>query len=389
MKILLIDPAFYSPFYDLALMNGLAGIDVDVKLASSPFVHTDIKIPDDLIVLDLFFHLSKFKLISQSAWLRKIFRAIEYPFNWLVLFINLLTSDYDCIHFQWVIAPKLDFYLILLLKKLFRIPVVYTAHNALPHEEKRRNKNVYRKIYKLVDKIITLTAHEKNKLLSFTQIDSNKVSVIPHGGYLDLVSQCDQDRIHEKIPNPNNKKIVAFCGLIKPYKGLDILLEAFREVHNNEEVLLAVLGKPQSDFSEYQRLIERFEIPSEDLYLDLRYLPLPTMMDYIKQADVAVLPYRSATQSGQVVFYYELGIPVIASAVGGLHEQVFNHKTGMLFPNGDVEQLAKTILLILGKSPEEISMMREEMYSIISAEFSWESIAKSTFEVYEDVTSKR
>jgi glycosyltransferase involved in cell wall biosynthesis len=389
MKVLLIDPAFYSPFYDLALMKELVEEGVEARLAASPFVHADIEVPGELEVLELFFRFSALKPVSQHPGVRKVVRAVEYPFNWLVLFFHLLISGYDCLHFQWAVAPRFDYYLILVLKKILGIPVVYTAHNALPHEENKRNIKVYRRIYQLADQLITLTEDQKDRLLAFTPLNPEQVAVIPHGGYLDLISPRGRSEIRDKIPNPQGKQVIAFCGLIKPYKGLDVLLEAFQRVRREKNnVLLAVLGKPQGNFLAYRQLIRELEIPPEDLYFDLRYLPLPTMRDYLMGADAAVLPYRSATQSGQVAFYYELGIPVIASAVGGLPEQVFDGETGRLVPAGDPVQLAQAILWILDKSAKEMEAMRENMNSLVSEEFGWESIARSTRKVYERVTSK-
>ncbi len=116
--------------------------------------------------------------------------------------------------------------------------------------------------------------------------------------------------------------VALFLGLIRPYKGLDLLLPAFAEVQRAlPAARLVVAGLPRPSFRPYARQIERLGL-GERVRTDLRYLPQTAMDDYLAAADLVVLPYRDASQSGVLGAALALDRPVVASATGGIPEML-------------------------------------------------------------------
>jgi glycosyltransferase involved in cell wall biosynthesis len=140
---------------------------------------------------------------------------------------------------------------------------------------------------------------------------------------------------------PEPRRIALFLGLIRPYKGVELLLDAFSRVPDRERWLLVVAGEPWGSLGDQLRRIVR-ERDLEDLVrLDLRWIPEPEVPTLLAAADVVVLPYLSGSQSAVAPNALASGVPVIASAVGGLAEVVKDGVNGLLVEPGSVEALVR------------------------------------------------
>ena len=138
-------------------------------------------------------------------------------------------------------------------------------------------------------------------------------------------------------------EVALFFGYIRRYKGLDTLLEAWREVRARRPATLVVAGEAYEDAAPYRRLAARAGGEAAVRWLE-RYIPDDEVEALFKAADVAVLPYRSATQSGVTHAAYALGVPVITTDVGGLAETVRPDETGLVVPPEDPGALARAIV---------------------------------------------
>jgi glycosyltransferase involved in cell wall biosynthesis len=133
-----------------------------------------------------------------------------------------------------------------------------------------------------------------------------------------------------------------FFGFVRPYKGLDVLLEALAMLPRDLDVRLTVAGEFWHGAEEARAQISRLGIGNRVTIVD-RYLPQEEVADYFARADAIVLPYRSATGSGVVAIAYHYEKPVIVTAVGGLPDVVEEGVTGFLVPPEDPRALADTI----------------------------------------------
>ena len=179
-----------------------------------------------------------------------------------------------------------------------------------------------------------------------------------------------QDATDMSLCAGHGKKNILFFGLIREYKGLDILLEAFGQLGDDYQLIVA--GEPYGAFDRYQEIISR--LPSRDrIHLYLHYIKDSEVADYFSAADVAVLPYRSATQSGISSVSYHFEVPMIVTDVGGLKETIGDRGTGIVARGSRPEDIRQEIERYFA-SPE----IREECVRNIRLEkerLSWKEFA--------------
>ncbi len=138
----------------------------------------------------------------------------------------------------------------------------------------------------------------------------------------------------------SNTKNILFFGLIREYKGLDLLVEAFGKLDKSYRLIIA--GEPYGSFEKYRKLID--SSPNrENIILNTNYIEDSQVSKYFSAADVCVLPYRSATQSGISSISYHFEVPMITTDVGGLRETIGDRGTGTIIPDGAPATIAAAI----------------------------------------------
>ena len=153
----------------------------------------------------------------------------------------------------------------------------------------------------------------------------------------------DRGEARRLLDLPEERRVALFLGLIRPYKGVELLLEAFSALPGRERWLLVVAGEPWGGLGDRLRRMVG-ELDLEGLVrLDLRWIPESEIPALLAAADVVVLPYRSGSQSAVAPIALASGVPVIASAVGGLPEVVENGVNGVLVEPGSVEALVRAL----------------------------------------------
>ena len=169
----------------------------------------------------------------------------------------------------------------------------------------------------------------------------SEFAVIQHPLYSHFGMKKERGEAESKLGLTPGKKNILFFGLIRDYKGLDILLEAFRKLDDSYQLIIA--GEPYGSFEKYQKIID--SLPGKErVFMDLKYIKDSEVTDYFSAADVAVLPYRSATQSGISSVSYHFEVPMIVTNVGGLKETIGDRGTGIVAESGTPEAIAEDIL---------------------------------------------
>jgi glycosyltransferase involved in cell wall biosynthesis len=195
-------------------------------------------------------------------------------------------------------------------------------------------------------------------------------------------------------------EVAVFFGYIRHYKGLDTLLEAWPAVRARRAVTLVVAGEPYEDMAPYRALAERANAaarspatggapsgPAVDAVRLLdRYLPDDEVEALFKAADVVVLPYRSATQSGVTHVAYALGVPVITTDVGGLAETVRPGETGLVVPPEDPAALAEAVVRFFA---DRLGPRLCEGVRSLQHEHSWEVLADRVIELGDQLGPER
>ncbi len=205
-----------------------------------------------------------------------------------------------------------------------RTPVVALCHNVLPHERSFYDEPLMKALLKRVSAVLVHSADQARLASSLT---SRPVTVAEMPAHLVATpSAAAAEGVRRRL---------LFFGIVRPYKGLDVLLDALPQ-----DVALTVAGEFWSGLPDTEALIA-----ARGLDVDLRpgYVPASEMPGLFADADALVLPYRSATASQNVWLAFEHGLPVIATRVGSFAAQVSDGVDGLLCEPGDVGSLAGAI----------------------------------------------
>jgi glycosyltransferase involved in cell wall biosynthesis len=149
---------------------------------------------------------------------------------------------------------------------------------------------------------------------------------IEHPWYDHFGEKLPKDKARSILKLSENKKTLLFFGLIRDYKGLDILIKAFSKMDDSFQLIIA--GEIYGSSEKYQQLIELSE--NKNIHLFNAYIPDDEVNIYFSAADVCVLPYRTATQSGVTGTSFHFEVPVVATDVGGLREALKDGQLGTL-----------------------------------------------------------
>lgn len=218
--------------------------------------------------------------------------------------------------------------------------VISILDNVIPHEPHFFDEPLTKYFLKGSTGSVTLCEAVSKDLLNI-QPDA-RYTVIQHPLYSHFGQKLPREIAEERLGLEHGKKNLLFFGLIRDYKGLDILLEAFRMLPGYDWQLI-IAGEPYGSFDKYQKIIDT--IPeNERIRMSLKYIKDSEVTDYFSAADVAVLPYRSATQSGISSVAYHFEVPMIVTDVGGLKETIGDTGTGLVSPEISPEAICKEIL---------------------------------------------
>lgn len=233
-------------------------------------------------------------------------------------------------------APSLG-YITRMMKK--HCKVISILDNVIPHEPHFFDTPLTRYFLKGSTGSVTLCEAVSKDLLKISP--DMPYAVIQHPLYSHFGEKKDRAEAEKKLGLTPGKKNLLFFGLIRTYKGLDILLEAFGMLPEDYQLIIA--GEPYGSFDKYQEIIDR--LPGKDrISMNLKYIKDSEVTDYFSAADVAVLPYRSATQSGISSVAYHFEVPMIVTDVGGLKETIGDRGTGLVASEGTPEAIRDEIL---------------------------------------------
>ena len=232
-------------------------------------------------------------------------------------------------------APSLG-YITRKMKK--HCKVISILDNVIPHEPHFFDAPLTKYFLKGSTGCITLCEAVSKDLLNLKK--DVKYTVLQHPLYSHFGNKLSREAAEEKLGIKKGKRNILFFGLIRTYKGLDILLEAFGRL--SEDYQLIIAGEPYGSFDKYQEIIDH--LPNKDnVHTWLKYIKDSEVTDYFSAADIAVLPYRSATQSGISSVSYHFEVPMIVTDVGGLKETIGDRGTGIVAPDGKPKTIAHEI----------------------------------------------
>lgn len=373
LYVALIDPSGYSRPYDHELARALCQRGHRVTLFTSAFVHGAPPAADGYSVEPLFYrHTNR---LAGPARLRQAAKAAEHVLGLAALRRRLTSDRPDVVHVQWsVLRPaERPFYRALERRGL---AVVFTAHDPLPNVGGGARRRSFAATARSFRRVIVHTEWGRRALIDQCGVRPDRVRVIPHGelGYL-------RESAAVAPPSDAPGATALLPGLIRPYKGADLLLAAWPRVRELvPDARLVIAGRPMLDLAQ-------LETDQPGVQLIPRYVEDGELAALLRRADVVVLPYRSIDSSGVVFAALALGSALVLSDVGGFHELHAEHGVGELVAAGDVPALAAAVAGVLS-DPARRDRLREASRRAAAGPFGWAAIAEQTEAVYRELVPR-
>ena len=357
VRVHMIDPSGDVLPYDHALAAALARRGIDVELVTSRFVHGPAQAPDGYEVSESFYRLAT-RLGDGRPRRRRAVKLAEHVPD--MLRYGRRAGEADVRHFQWLPLERIDSLLLPAAR-----PRVLTMHNVI------RRESVDLRLARKMEAVIVHT-----RLGAELLGGGERVHVIPHGAFEHLTRQPDERPLPAELAAVE-RPVVLFFGVVRPYKGVDVLVEAFRQVEDAE---LWVVGRPLEVSVEQLRLLAP---PGRVRFVD-RYVSDAELPAFFRRADLVVLPHRSVDVSGVLFAGLAFHKAMVMSDVGGFRELVAEHGAGRLVPAGQPDALAAAIGELLA-DPAERHRLEDAASRAANGAFSWDRIAEQTAAVYESV----
>ncbi len=333
---------------------------------------------------------------DQSPSATPLAKARRLLIYYLKLLRYAVTARPQIFHILWNNKFELfDRTFLMVCYKVLGRTVILTAHNVnqarRDSSDSMLNRLGLKAQYRLADHIFVHTELMKEELIDDFGVRDSAITVIAYG-INNAVPNTAITPIESKrrLGIEPSQKAILFFGQIAPYKGLDCLVTAFQQLLlTSSDYRLIIAGEPKKGHELYWSRIS--ETISEDVENGFVIPRIEHIRDadaevYFKSADVLVLPYRQIFQSGVLFFGYSFGLPVIASDVGALKEDVVEGRTGWLCTPGNPAELARAIEKHFASDLyRNLQTGRSYIREYASTRHSWRDISEKTAHVYADI----
>jgi glycosyltransferase involved in cell wall biosynthesis len=280
-----------------------------------------------------------------------------------------------------------------LLMGLYRVlgkKVVLTAHNVNMRrrdaDDSAVNRFTLRIQYRLANHIFVHTESMKREVISAFGVPAARVTTVAFGLNNAVPNtELTSAEARQALGIGGTEKVILFFGRIRPYKGLEYLIDAFGRLPRvGQEYRLVIAGQADMADPYWASVVD--QIRKDDIggiLLNPEFIPDREVEIYFKAADVLVLPYRSIYQSGILFLALSFGLPVLASDVGSLRDDIVEGRNGCVFKPEDAADLANTIERYVNSDLcAHLDQRRTEIKSEAARRHSWEAAARTTMNVY-------
>jgi glycosyltransferase involved in cell wall biosynthesis len=376
MKVQLVDPSAFTPPYDRALAAALARAGAEVELLTTRFLYGPVPPAEGYRVEERFYRRSAARGLDARA--RVPFKAAEHLPDMLRF---RRAAEADVVHYQWLTVPPLDVALLPPSR-----PRLMTAHYILPPQPSRRQVRSARRVFGAMDAVVAHSEHGAARLRDEVGLDPAKVRVIPHGAFDYLTKLPEEKPLPPELEGAEGTVILCF-GLLRPYKGLENLLEAFRRVSASGEARdaeLWIVGNPRMDVAPLRELAAQAKGRARFVTRFVDEAEIPAIF---RRADLLALPYLDAEHSGVLYTGLAFGKPMVLSAVGGFPE-VAATGAARLVPPGDTAALADALSELAGDESARAELAAAATRAA-AGPFSWDEAARRTLDLYRELIEAR
>jgi glycosyltransferase involved in cell wall biosynthesis len=356
VRIQLVDPSAFTPPYDHALAAALARAGADVELVTSRFQYGPVPRGDGYRVSEPFYRRTTRRGLAGRG--RMALKLAEHVPD--MLRYRRHADAADLVHWQWLTVQPLDVRLLPAKR-----PQVLTAHDVIPREPRPGQIAATRRLVNRMDAVIVHSENGAARLRDELGLAAERIRVIPHGAFDYLTRLPDERPLPPELAEVEGP-VVLFFGLLRPYKGIDVLLEAFRQLEGAE---LWVVGMPRMPIEPLREAAARC---GGTVRFVPRFVTDPEIPAYFRRADVVALPYREIDQSGVLYTSLAFGKPMVLSSVGGFAEVAEEHGAGRL---------------VLGDGAER-ERLATAARAAAAGPYSWDRIGEQTMSLYRELLSR-
>ena len=376
MRIFVVDPSFFGLLYDVQFCAALAEAGHEVTLVGRRLRSHEEVNSGGFEILPLFYRISE-SLPALPGSLGKAFKGVEHAVGMRRLIRLVEREKPDVLHLQWIILPLIDGHYLAKLEQL--VPIVLTVHNSVPYHGASSSSLMLKGQEKALLRATRYIPHTKDiaAYLERHGIGPERYDVLPHPA----VHLPEPPR--EVEPSTDGMSRILFFGTIKPYKGVDVLIEAvIRLAESRRDFHLTIAGKP---FYDVDPIVERVRSAnvSDLVTFDFRHLPEADLSTYLASTDIVVFPYREIDASGAFACASQFGKPIVASEIGVFAgPPVCDHVA--LVPPADPGALASRLGQILEDS-EDRSNLADLSRRLQDHMYSWQRFADDCVTIYESL----
>lgn len=374
--------------YSLGLAMALAATGVKLDfVASDELWSQDLRRFPNLKFLNLRGDQSLNATLFKKAW-----RVIAY---YLHLLSYAARSKSKIFHILWNNKFELfDRTALMAFYRLLGKRVILTAHNinagVRDQSDSWINRVTLRIQYRLCERIFVHTNRMRDDLVYGFNVPNEKVVLIPYG-WNNVVPNTALTGLEarQRLGLSANDKVILFFGNIAPYKGLELLLESLEMIKEEGfSVRLIIAGRPKGPVSYWEQIQHTLsrECLQRNIFRKIEYIADDEIEIYFKASDVLALPYAVIFQSGVLLLSYSFGLPVVATDVGSLKEDIIEGKTGFVCEPRNPRALATAIQYYFRSNLyHELESRRREIQQFAREKYSWAKVGAITAGTYSEL----
>lgn len=386
LKVFMMDLWATVPYYTAYLSKALLAENVDLTVGSityyldlNCFSSRGIKVDPGLMDI-----VGRFPL---PRLLRRFLKFSEAVLNMCALSLRFFISPPSVVHVQYLPMLKwkvpLDFWFLKLCR--YRgAKIILTVHDLLPHDTADRYKETFLALYAMVNGIICHSDHVKKRLREEFHVQDKQIWVIPHGPFFYDVENKNAQEIQQELGLCRDELLVLWQGIIFPYKGIDLLLNAWRSV---EEAVpgatLVIAGTGREEFLDSIRN-QVSQLGLRRVKMIFRFISTEELVALYRAANVVVYPYRAITTSGALATGLAMGKAIVASDLPVFREILTSGESALLVDPQNAQELSGALIDLLSK-PDLLDLLTSNTAKMNFGDESWLHIARETIQAYKSL----
>lgn len=323
-------------------------------------------------------------------FIRRILKTVEVFLNLLALTIRFTRKRPDVVHVQYL--PLLERRIAVELWwlnycRFLGSALVMTVHDIAPHDRGETRTSEFRRAFEMMDALICHSEAAKQQIVAEFSVPADRVWTIPHGPlFFESAQTGGRAAARSRCGVEGDEPIVLCQGMIRPYKGIEFLIDGWNELKGRgSRGKLVIAGKGESRLlDKIRQKVDALRLAAS-VHLCFEFAPTEVMMSYYLAADIVVYPYKSITTSGALMTGIAQRKPIAATSLAPFREILEDGKNALLCEYGDVEGLAAALQRLID-SPSLREKLANAAATLSCGEQTWRDIAVRTKECYASIT---